>query len=335
MVIFSKLPDQQYHFWRMKEDAVQMSDWKRLFVRAAGFGVGIVIAAALIIGASAWYRNRPKPWTERALTATFTTMSFKTQPSETSYVVEFNYDVQNNTDSTYRLNPDSLVLMARSSTGSLTKEWGDYQTSEATLTGPAFIPAHAKAGVTLRTAYQYPSEFTAADKDDAKKVGKSVDRRLAQLAGIVIFDEALHYRVDLDAPWQKWDGVKNVNEANKQTSEASHFVVDKLWVNAVRHWGWEGLSSWSDEQILRNLSTRAGFRAAFPEYDSWDDEQIKEVAAQTPPTPYRGYPSKKSAIIPRGAEKLQAEPPGFTPVREISVPKGWKQGMYSASDIDK
>jgi hypothetical protein len=198
----------------MKEDAVQMSNWKRLFVRAAGFGVGIVIAAALIIGAFAWYRNRPKPWTERALTATFTTMSFKTQPSETRYVVEFNYDIQNNTDSTYRLNPDSLVLMARSSTGSLTKEWGNYQAADATLAGPAFIPAHAKAGVTLRTAYQYPSEFTAADKDDAKKVVKCVNRRLSELTGLVIFDEALHYRIDLDAPWQKWDDVKNLAKDN-------------------------------------------------------------------------------------------------------------------------
>lgn len=198
----------------MKEDEVQMSDWKRLFVRAAGFGVGTVIALALIIGAFAWYRNRPKPWTERALSATFTTMSFKTQASETSYLIEFYYDIQNNTDSTYRLNPDSLVLMARSSTGGLTKEWGNYQTSDATLTGPAFIPAHSKVGVTLRTTYQYPTEFTADDKDDAKKVLKSVNRRLAELTGIVIFDEALHYRIDLDAPWQKWDDVKNVAKNN-------------------------------------------------------------------------------------------------------------------------
>jgi hypothetical protein len=186
-----------------------MSDWKRLFVRAAGFAVGTVIALALIIGGFSWYRNRPNPWTERALSATFTGMSFKTQPSETSYLIEFYYDIQNNTDSTYRLRPDSLVLMARSSTGSLTKEWGNYQTSDATLAGPAFIPAHAKAGVTLRTAYQYPNEFTAVEKDDAKKVSKSVSRRLAELTGIVIFDEVLRYRIDLDAPWQKWDDVKN------------------------------------------------------------------------------------------------------------------------------
>jgi len=194
----------------MKEDDVPMNNWRRLFVRAAGFGFGTGIALGLIIGAFTWYRYRPKPWNEHALTATFTTMSFKTQPSETSYAVEFDYDIQNNTDSTYRLNPDSLVVMARSSTGSLTKEWGNYQTSDATLSGPAFIPAHSKAGVIMRTTYQYPSEFAAADKDDATKVVKSFNRRLAELTGFFIFDEALHYRIDLDASWQKWDDVKKV-----------------------------------------------------------------------------------------------------------------------------
>jgi hypothetical protein len=183
-----------------------MKDWKRLFVRAAGFGAGFAITLALIIGIFAWYRYRPKPWNDHALSATFITMSFKTQPAETSYVVEFNYDIENNTNSTYGLTPNSLVMMARSTTGSLTKEWGNYQTSDATLTGPAFIPAHAKAGITLHTTYQYPDEFSASDK--------SVNRRLAELTGIVIFDEALHYRINLDAPWQKWEDLKNLATQN-------------------------------------------------------------------------------------------------------------------------
>jgi hypothetical protein len=198
----------------MKEDDVPTNAWKRHFVRAVGFGVGTAITLALIVGVFAWYRDRPKSWNEHALSANFTTMSFKTQPQETSYVIEFDYDIQNNTDSTYTLSPDSLVLMARSPTGSLTKEWGNYQTSDANLKGPAFIPAHAKAAITLRTTYQYPDGFTALDKDDVKKVGDSVNRRLAEVTGIIIFDEALHYRVDLDAPWQKWDAVKNLAKGN-------------------------------------------------------------------------------------------------------------------------
>ena len=69
-----------------------------------------------------------------------------------------------------------------------------------------------------------------------------------------------------------------------------HPAPNKAWVTAVRNWGWSGLSSWSDESILRNLSTPAGFRAAFPEYATWNDDKIKEIAAESPEIPYRGVP---------------------------------------------
>jgi hypothetical protein len=68
------------------------------------------------------------------------------------------------------------------------------------------------------------------------------------------------------------------------------YTVNKAWVQAARNWGWTGLSAWTDESILRNLSTPSGFRAGFPEYGTWNDEEIGEIAAQVPPIPYVGYP---------------------------------------------
>src|SRR5215469_14097408 len=191
-----------------------MSEWRRLFFRGASFGAGCVLALSLIVGGVFWYRSRPRAWDERAVSATFETVEIETKPNEASYAVEFVYDLQNNTNSTYSLNPYSLVLMGRASNGSLSKEWGHYQTSDPTLTGPAFIPAHTKAKITLHTAYEYPNGFTAADKGNVQKLSQSLNRRLSELNGIVIFDEAQHYRVDLPGPWQKWDDVRKVKEEN-------------------------------------------------------------------------------------------------------------------------
>src|SRR5262252_3752199 len=68
------------------------------------------------------------------------------------------------------------------------------------------------ASITLHTAYAYPNEFTEVDKNDAKKVIEDLNHRLAELGGIVIFDEAQHYRIDLDAGWKNWDDVKKLKD---------------------------------------------------------------------------------------------------------------------------
>jgi hypothetical protein len=197
---------------RQSSPATPVSQWKRMFLGAAGFGAGAVLTLSLIVAAVVWKRSRPLPWNDHAFSATFDTIYLATRPQSDSYLVEFKYDIQNNTDSTYRLNPDSLVLMGQSSNGSL-KEWGFHQTSEPTLTGPAFIPAHAKAEIVLHISYAYPNEFTPADKSDLQKVLNCLSPRLKQLGGgIVIFDEAQHYRIDLPRGWQESDNVKKLND---------------------------------------------------------------------------------------------------------------------------
>jgi hypothetical protein len=70
------------------------------------------------------------------------------------------------------------------------------------------------------------------------------------------------------------------SSASIPNAQAHTFKTNKDWVKAARNWGWSGLSSWSDESILRNLSTAVGFRAGFPEYGTWDDEQISYIAVR-------------------------------------------------------
>lgn len=45
------------------------ANWKIILLRSAGFGGGFAIVAALLLGGIIWWSNRPKPWSESAVTA--------------------------------------------------------------------------------------------------------------------------------------------------------------------------------------------------------------------------------------------------------------------------
>jgi hypothetical protein len=185
-----------------------MATWKRLVLNSAGFGAGFAISVAVIVGSFYWYSTRPKPWNKNALKATFATMEFDTRPQETSYKVYFLYDVQNTTERNYDFNPSNFTLLAVLVGGNvLSKEFGNYQAEDPKLDGPAFIPSHGKVRIRVVVAYEYPSEWTLEEKNDGKKVVKSVDVRLRELTGFVAYDQTSHYEIDLPEGWRNWDDV--------------------------------------------------------------------------------------------------------------------------------
>src|SRR5215831_1351425 len=168
-------------------------NWKRLILATAGFGAGFAIVAVAIGGGIYWYANRPKPWNKNALKATFATVEFNTQPQAASYKVEFLYDVQNTTRHNYDFQPSNFTILAVLAEGNaLSKEFGHYQAEEPRLDGPAFIPAQGKARIHILVAYEYPSEWTAKEKNDIAKVSKSFNLRLRELTGFVAFDQVNH-----------------------------------------------------------------------------------------------------------------------------------------------
>jgi hypothetical protein len=188
----------------------RMPLWKRLILISAAFGGAFAVVASSIVGLAVWYKSRPRPWNSSALKASFYTVEIQTQPQSESYLAEFLYDVHNNTDTNYQVQANELTVMAVLTEGNvLSKDFGHYQTADAILEGPPFIPAQGKARITIRISYQYPSEFAEADKNDIKKVGHSLDYRLKELSGFVLFDQANHYRIDLPERWKSWDDVKS------------------------------------------------------------------------------------------------------------------------------
>jgi hypothetical protein len=174
--------------------------WKRYIVLGITFGISFAIACALIFGVISWYKSRAKPWNTNAITASYGTLEFS-MPAD-GFIVEFGYDFQNNTTRNYDLLPSNIVLMAKLSEGDvLSKDFGHYQKGEATIEGPSFIPPKAKARVTIKVQYYYPSDFTAADKEDVQKVIKIVSRRVNELDGFVVFDNANHFQIVMSKGW--------------------------------------------------------------------------------------------------------------------------------------
>jgi hypothetical protein len=191
--------------------------WKMLAIRSFFGGVGFAIGLSIIAGAVLWYHNRPerpKPWNASALKATYDTMEFMVGSAKDtySYPVVFYYNVRNNTDRNYQINSSTLTPMAVLTDGNaLSKEFGHYQASDATVDGPAFIPPGGTARIAVRVSYFYPDEFTQADKKDPEKIISNLNHRLRELSGFVMFDEQNHYRVDLPEGWKQMKGVKADN----------------------------------------------------------------------------------------------------------------------------
>jgi hypothetical protein len=187
-----------------------MASWKKLVLVSSSFGVAFAVTIAAIYALTMWYQSRPRAWNTNAIKGSFAGLGMAFQPTKDSYLLEFQFDLQNNTRKNYQIDANAFTMMGNLSKGNvLSKEFGNYQTSDVTFAGPVFIPPQDKVRVTLRVSYQYPPDFTEADKNDVKKVGPSVNRRLSELSGIVIFDQQNHYRIDLPGGWKKWDDIKS------------------------------------------------------------------------------------------------------------------------------
>jgi hypothetical protein len=124
--------------------------------------------------------------------------------------------------------------------------------------------------------------------------------------------------------WRDTASTKSmVPMAPKNVSGEMSYRPNKTWIKAARGWNWSGLANWSDESIMKNLSTPAGFRAAFPEYATWNDDEIKGIAVQAPPIPYDGVPPGMPAGYTLDPGKVNLRRYATPEPGAVSVPEGW------------
>jgi hypothetical protein len=197
-----------------------MPIWKRIILRAAGFGAGAALTAAMCLGLFVWHKSRPakpKPWNRGAITAEFYRVSTS---SEGDSKLNFEYVLENKTDRDYELQSYATPKIAGKlqDTGSFV---GFDNQNELLLKLPIFVPAHQKTRISLTLpsyGFSSPNHLSNTSSDDERRkyyaaVAAHVTQNMSNLDGFVVFDESQRYQIELPNGW------KNKSREDEQKSK--------------------------------------------------------------------------------------------------------------------
>lgn len=187
-------------------DSARMAAWKKIGVVvlvACAFTLG---AALLVIGVapkaapnSASTSTPPlqsaSPWNSHAIEGS--PVGIRVQEIDPTHAaVVFVYDLENATDTDYRLaRGPNIVIMSRLRSGGTLS--GDEQIA---LDSAAFVPARNRTRIALEVnhAFNWPGQKTAYAE---RMFDQLVMGDVSQLAGFVLFDQANRYEIDFPAAW--------------------------------------------------------------------------------------------------------------------------------------
>jgi hypothetical protein len=194
--------------FRNDRDTVALvSQSKRILLRSAGFGAGLGITLNAICAIIFWWSERPKQWTDQAVTARNTDLSFQIVGEEVHF--EFAYALTNNLDRDYSLpGPGGAELMRRLPVGALMK------VDDVSWSNGIFIPSRQTVNVVFHVNYKFADFNTSLAEINAsppvngdgftRALLTFVNNRLKDASGFVIFDYASKYRIDLPSTWEKF-----------------------------------------------------------------------------------------------------------------------------------
>jgi hypothetical protein len=160
-----------------------------------GFLLALALAAAVL-----YVRSRggaPKPWNSNAITASYVGAQLRELDSGNA-ALYLAYEVQNHTDSDYRLadGAEALVMSRLRADGSLSSQ------EQVRLSYPTFLPARQRA----RVALEIPSPFGwPADGDPAfqDKLRDFVNQKLMEVQTFVLFDQTDRFEIEFPSGWQE------------------------------------------------------------------------------------------------------------------------------------
>jgi hypothetical protein len=172
--------------------------WKKI-------GVACLIASAVVlllvvIVAGRPPRNPPAavetpPWNSQAIEGTLAGIRVQ-EIDLTHAAVVFLYDIENRTDTDYRLaKGPSIVIMSRLKSG------GTLSADERIeLDSAAFVPARNRTRIALQVShiFSWPGQNTAYAE---RAFNQLVAGDVAGVAGFVLFDQTNRYEIDFPAAW--------------------------------------------------------------------------------------------------------------------------------------
>ena len=160
-------------------------------------GFLVVLALAAVIRYTRSSGPGSKTWNSGAITATYVGTQLR-QLDSGNAALYLAYEVQNHTDSDYRLADGSqaLVMTRLRADGSLSSQ------QQVKLSYPTFLPARQRARVALEilSPFSWPGETDAAFQD---KLRDFVNQRLADAQSFVLFDQPDRFQIEFPSGWQE------------------------------------------------------------------------------------------------------------------------------------
>jgi hypothetical protein len=177
---------------------------KKLLIKSLGFGAGVTLTIAAIVGGWFWYTSLPKRWNAKALTATLEKVDVEGDNHELLFV----YTVQNNTDWDYKINDGNTIHVTNKLVQNDTYFPFDKYNRYSYVHVPIFIPARKRVDVPLHMRMTYPAAQDAnATVEQRKAFQKAVREYLASetpnLDGFVLFDDSARFEIDFPAGWKR------------------------------------------------------------------------------------------------------------------------------------
>jgi hypothetical protein len=176
-----------------------MDNWKRILLRAVGFGGGFALVAAVILGIVVWWSGRPakpKPWNTHAITPAGKN-ELEVQTRGEVFHLQPKCNLKNNTGKDYRMAAESGTLMlVNPDNGGLEK------LDDATWDRTIVIPAGRTANVKFDIPYNL-GEYgeTASNLADMNKLTAFADKRMKRMKDLKFLDYIERYEIDCPNSW--------------------------------------------------------------------------------------------------------------------------------------
>ncbi len=167
----------------------------------AGSAAAALLALSLVTGTGSLFKRAKREgsstWNQGTISAGYIGSQLK-EIDKTHSALIISYDLENNTDSDYRLTDGpGLVILSR-----LKADSSYSQEQPIRLGYPVFLPArqHARLAIEISEPFNWPAEEDSAYLD---KMRNFVKQRLENVGEFVLFDETNHWQLELPSGWEQ------------------------------------------------------------------------------------------------------------------------------------
>jgi hypothetical protein len=181
-------------------DSASMTPWWKKIV-AVGLAACALLLLLMLVAArfgqndASTSPNQPPPWNSQAIEGTLAGIRVQ-EIDPTHAAVIFLYDLDNKTDTDYRLakGPNIVVMSRLKSGGTLSAD------EPITLDSAAFVPARNRTRIALKVShlFNWPGQSGAYAE---RQFNQLVAGDVAGVAGFVLFDQTNRYEIDFPSAW--------------------------------------------------------------------------------------------------------------------------------------